>query len=207
VTLGLPKGRLLASLGPRWVAAGGSPQALDPSDRTLLRETSVAGVPVRVLLLKPDDVPTYVEHGAADAGVCGRDVVLERGCALFVPWDLGLGRCRMVVAAPEGPLPLLSRPLRVATKYPRIAAAHFAARGLAAECIFVQGSVETAPRVGLSDVIVDLVETGETLRQNGLRELETVLVTTAVVVVNRAALKLQRATLDALGRCLAAPPG
>jgi ATP phosphoribosyltransferase len=187
------------------VAAGGAPEALDTSDRRLLREAVVAGVPVRVLLLKPDDVPTYVEHGAADAGVCGRDVVLERGCELFVPWDLGLGRCRMVVAGPEGAGPSGSRPLRVATKYPRIAAAHFAAKGVAVECIYVQGSVETAPGVGLSDVIVDLVETGETLRQNALRELETVLVTTAVVVVNRAAMKLQRGALGALGRCLAAP--
>ncbi len=205
LTVALPKGRLAKQLAPRFARAGVAPETFSDHDRRLQRDAAMGPLAVRFLMLKPDDVPTYVEHGAADAGVVGRDVLLERGSDLYVPLDLGLGRCRMVVAAPEGrgePSP--GHALRVATKYPRIAAAHYAARGVDVEVIYVQGSVETAPLVGLSDVIVDLVETGETLRQNGLTVREAVCEVSAVVVANRVGMKLRRAEIRALTECLAA---
>lgn len=205
LTLALPKGRLLAPIAARLAAVGVDPAALDPKDRRLVRDCtwhgSAAGL--RVLLLKPDDVPTYVEHGAADVGVVGRDVLLQRGADLSVVVETGLGRCRMMVAMPAdftGVAP--GHTLRVASKYPRIAAAHYAARHEDVEVIFVQGSVETAPLAGLSDVIVDLVETGETLRQNGLVARETVCEVSAVLVANRARRKLRRDEVAALGEAL-----
>lgn len=204
LTVAVPKGRLARKIAERLARAGVPPEALDERDRRLLRDASADGVSLRFVMLKPDDVPTYVEHGAADAGVVGRDVLLERGADLCMPVDTGIGRCAMVVAAPEGaPLAHEGRALRVATKYPKIAAAHFAARGEEVEVIYVQGSVETAPLVGLSDVIVDLVETGETLRQNGLAVRERVCEVSAVMVVNRVRLKLRRAEVERLGRWLA----
>lgn len=200
LTIAVPKGRILAQLAKRWIPQGISADTLAETDRRLQRETEWRGLRLRFLLLKPDDVPTYVEYGAADLGVVGRDVLMERNSELYVAMDLGLGRCRMVVAAPanapshaEG-----ARVPRVATKYPRIATAHFAARGDEVEVIYVQGSVETAPLVGLSEMIVDLVETGETLRQNGLVIREPVCEVTAVVVANRVGMKLRRGEIEQL---------
>lgn len=189
----IPKGRLARQLGQRLAAAGVPSDVLSEGDRRLLRDVTCGELSLRFLMLKPDDVPTYVEYGACDVGVVGRDVVLERGGSLYLPYDTGLGRCRMVVAAPaDAPARAPGHVLRVATKYPRIAAAHFAAKGDDVEVIFVQGSVETAPLVGLSDVIVDLVETGETLRQNGLVVVETVCDVSAVAIANRVGMKLRR---------------
>ena len=199
----IPKGRIARQLGARLARAGFDPATFDESDRRLQRDAEVRGHRVRFVMLKPDDVPTYVEHGAADAGVVGRDVLLERASDLYVPLDLGLGRCRMVVAAPaEPPPPRPGHIARVATKYPRIATAHFASRGAEVEVIYVQGSVETAPLVGLSDMIVDIVETGETLRQNGLVVQDTVCEVSAVLVANRVGMKLRRAEITALAECL-----
>jgi ATP phosphoribosyltransferase len=145
------------------------------------------------LLLKPDDVPTYVEYGAADLGVVGRDVLLEREYDLYAPVDLGIGRCRMVIAGPKQSRPRNDgRPIRVATKFQNIAHRHFSQRGEQVEVIYVQGSVELAPVTGLSDLVLDLVETGETLRRNGLEELETILEISTVVVANRVGLKLKQ---------------
>ena len=141
--------------------------------------------------MKPDDVPTYVEYGAADLGVVGRDVLLERDYDLYAPLDLGIGRCRMMVAGlPHGEPP--SIPLRVATKFPHIARRHYARKGQPVEVIYVGGSVELAPLTGLADRIVDIVESGETLRQNGLVELEHVCDVSSVLVANRACMKLER---------------
>jgi ATP phosphoribosyltransferase len=165
--------------------------ALLADDRTLVRDLAHSSLlTLRFLLMKPDDVPTYVEFGAADLGVCGRDVLAERGTELYQPIDLGIGRCRMVVAGVAG-APAPEGPPRVATKYPRTAAAHFAKSGVQAEVITVQGSVELAPLSGLSDVIVDLVETGQTLAQNGLEVREEVAPVSSVLVVNRASYKLR----------------
>jgi ATP phosphoribosyltransferase len=198
ITLAIPKGRLLQQLAPRLRRAGFSDESLSEKDRRLIR--SNATDTARLFLLKPDDVPTYVEHGAADAGVVGRDVLLERRADVFVPHDLGIGRCRLAVAAPVGQRDPRAegRVLRVATKYSAVATAHFAARGEEVEIIYLGGSVELAPLVGLADCIVDVVETGETLRQNGLEVRETVCDVSAVTVANRVAMKLKRAEVMAL---------
>lgn len=189
VVIALPKGRVLRAIAPLLDRAGIPSAPLMQDDRTLIREVPSAGV--RFLLLKSDDVPTYVEYGAADLGVCGRDVLLEREPDVYQPIDLGVGRCRMVVAAPKG-RPVPRDVPRVATKYPRIAADHFARRGVQAEIINVQGSVELAPLAGLADLIVDLVETGSTLVQNGLEERELVASISSVLIANRASYKLRQ---------------
>jgi ATP phosphoribosyltransferase len=186
LTLAVPKGRILKVLVPLLAQAGIAAEGLLGDDRRLVRESDDGRV--RFLLLKPDDVPTYVEYGSADLGVVGRDTLLERNYELYQPVDLRVGLCRMVVAARVGaripPVP------RVATKYPRIAQKHFAARGVQAEVIFVQGSVELAPVTGLADLIVDLVETGSTLRENGLEERELVCSISSLLVANRTLFKL-----------------
>jgi ATP phosphoribosyltransferase len=193
ITLAVPKGRVLGPLAKLFARAGIDASALERDDRALVREAGE----LRFLLLKPDDVPTYVEHGAADAGVCGRDVLEERGTDVLKPLDLGIGRCRLVVAGKMG-ADGLAAPPRVATKYPRTAEMHFARKGVQAEIVFVQSSVELAPIVGLSDLIVDLVETGETLQKNGLEIREEIAKISSLFVANRASYKLQRSTMTAL---------
>jgi ATP phosphoribosyltransferase len=201
LTIAVPKGRVLRSIAALFARAGVDSAALLAEDRTLIR--GVATADVRFLLLKPDDVPTYVEYGAADLGVCGRDVLDERASDVLRPLDLGIGRCRMVVAGlasasgarasvRDGGVP------RVATKYPRTAAAHFARRGVQADVVFVQGSVELAPLTGLAELIVDLVETGETLAQNGLEMRDEVARISSLLVANRASFKLRHAQVDPL---------
>jgi ATP phosphoribosyltransferase len=189
LTIALPKGRVLRVVAPLLERAGIDASSLLADDRALVRESPSSGI--RFLLLKPDDVPTYVEYGAADLGISGRDVLLERASELYRPLDLGIGICRMVVAGVKG-RPAPTDVPRVATKFPRIATDHFARRGVQADIVYVQGSVELAPIVGLSDIIVDLVETGETLRHNGLEERELVAKISSVVVANRASFKLRQ---------------
>jgi ATP phosphoribosyltransferase len=189
LTVALPKGRVLRAVAPLFARAGADADALLADDRSLVREAPAAGL--RFLLLKPDDVPTYVEYGAADLGVCGRDVLMERACELYQPLDLEVGKCRMVVAGAVG-RPMPDGVPRVATKYPRCAAEHFARRGVQADVVYVQGSVELAPLVGLADLIVDLVETGATLVQNGLEVIEEVAQVSSVLVANRAAYRLRQ---------------
>lgn len=189
LTIALPKGRVLRAAAPLLAQAGAEVSVLLADDRTLVRESLSAGL--RFLLLKPDDVPTYVEYGAADLGICGRDVLLERLSDVYQPLDLEIGKCRMVVAGVSGRPSPVGVP-RVATKYPRIAAEHFARRGVQADVIHVQGSVELAPLTGLSDLIVDLVETGATLTQNGLEEREQIARVSSVLIANRSAYKLQQ---------------
>lgn len=189
VTIAVPKGRINKVLVPLLKRAGLDADCLMVDDRNLVR-TSADGS-LRYLMLKPDDVPTYVESGAADLGISGRDTLLERGYNLYEPVDLGIGKCRMVVAAVKGAqVPALPR---VATKYPRIARSHFARRGIQPEIIYIQGSVELGPLVGLSDVIVDLVETGSTLKENNLEELEVICNISSILVANRSLFKLKRA--------------
>ncbi len=195
LTVALPKGRVLRAVAPLLSRAGVDVQALLADDRTLMRESPAAGI--RFLLLKPDDVPTYVEYGSADLGVCGRDVLMERTADLYQPLDLRVGVCRMVVAGLRGK-PAPQGVPRVATKYPRIAAQHFASRGVQADVVYVQGSVELAPIVGLADLIVDLVETGVTLEQNGLEVQEEVAPISSVLVANRASYKLRQAQIQPL---------
>lgn len=191
VTVAVPKGRVLASLAKKFAKVGVRPDVLLADDRRLIREDAEAGF--RFLLLKPDDVPTYVEYGAADLGVVGRDVLLERAYDLFVPLDLEVGRCRMVVAGLAGAKLEASpgRVLRVATKFASVATRYFESLGQPIEMIYVQSSVELAPITGLADVIVDLVESGETLRQNGLAEMQTIAEVSSVVIANRVGYKLK----------------
>jgi ATP phosphoribosyltransferase len=203
LTIAVPKGRVQKQLGPLLARAGFGSLGDVEDDRKLIREANDGKV--RFLLLKPDDVPTYVEYGAADLGIVGRDVLLERRYDLYQPLDLGIGKCRLVVAGlPNATLPALPR---VATKYTRVAIEYFASKGVQAEVIFVQGSVELAPLVGLSDLIVDLVETGSTLRDNGLVERELVAEISSVVIANRSLFKLRHAevseTLDRLRAAVA----
>ncbi|MEM9727004.1 MAG: ATP phosphoribosyltransferase [Myxococcota bacterium] len=196
IVIAVPKGRVLEQLGARLERAGIPTDALTAKSRKLVREDKDAGI--NYLLLKPDDVPTYVEYGAADLGVVGRDVLMERNYDVFAPVDLDIGRCRMMVCGlPNEPISGRGeRPLRVATKFPHIAEQHFRSRGVPVEMIFCQGSVELAPITGLADVIVDLVETGETLKQNGLVELEHITDITSVVIANRVGLKLRRRQIE-----------
>lgn len=153
------------------------------------------------VLVKPGDVPTYVEYGVADAGICGRDVLLESRAGVHEPLDLKFGRCRIAVAGKREvvgmPYNLLAT-VRVATKYPRIATEYFHAKGVPIEVINLSGSVELAPLLGLSDRIVDLVETGRTLKENGLDVIEDITESTARLVVNRASFHLKREAVRSL---------
>ena len=196
LVVAVPKGRVLKQLIPHFASAGIDTSALRAESRQLIRNDTKRQV--SFLLLKPDDVPTYVEYGAADIGVVGRDVLLERDYDLYAPLDLGIGKCAMYVCGLPGSYPReegVGRTLRVGTKFTNIAERHFRRKGIHVETIFCQGSVELAPLTGLADVIVDLVETGETLRQNGLVPLEHVVDVSSVLVANRSAFKLKRSLI------------
>ncbi|HKG77832.1 MAG TPA: ATP phosphoribosyltransferase, partial [Pyrinomonadaceae bacterium] len=157
----------------------------------------------RFIFTKPADVPVYVEHGIADCGVVGRDVLLESQADLLLPLDLGIARCRIVVAAVDAQaMTKVQGMIRVATKYSRIARTHFGARGIPVEIIQLSGSVELAPALGLADMIVDLVETGVTLRENGLTVVEEVAESTGRLVVNRASYQLKAEEVAQLVRAL-----
>ena len=153
------------------------------------------------IFVKPADVPVYVEYGIADAGVCGRDVMMESSADVHEPLDLGFGRCKLVVAgradsATRGYNPMVT--VRVATKYPRVTAEYFQQRGVPVELIVLSGSVELAPLLGLAQHIVDLVETGRTLRDNGLVVVDTIAESSARLIVNRASYHLKRGSIAAL---------
>ncbi|RMG96409.1 MAG: ATP phosphoribosyltransferase [Deltaproteobacteria bacterium] len=199
----LPKGRLVRAVTPLFRRAGIDLSVLDEAGRRLRFELPTGDT---VLLVKPADVPTYVDRGVAHVGVAGLDTLLEADRDLYEPLDLGVGRCRMVVAEPAGTPRDLRRgmDLRVATKYPRIARAHYLRRGIHPDVIELAGSVELGAVVGLADQIVDLVESGSTLRENGLREVETVLHVSARLVVGPAALKLRSDRISRLVDALAA---
>jgi ATP phosphoribosyltransferase len=202
LTIALAKGRLQEEALRLFAAAGVRVSAEDLSSRRLAVEDE--GRRFRFFFVKPADVAVYVEHGIADCGVVGRDVLLESGADLLQPLDLGVGCCRLAVAAPEGGLELARGMLHVATKYPRVAAAHFGARGVPVEIIELSGSVELAPVTGLADCIVDLVETGRTLAENGLVVTEVIAESTARLVVNRASYRLKSSEVGALIDALAA---
>ncbi len=203
LSVALPKGKLLAGTEALWRRAG------LPFPESEGRRLVIELDGVRFLFVKDMDVPTYVEYGVADCGIAGRDVLLETGADVLEPVDLGFGRCRLVVAAPRG-TPFDYRRVasfRIATKYPRVAAAHFQERGVSAEVVKLNGSVELAPGLGLADGMVDVVETGRTLEENGLAPVEEVAVSSARLIVNRASYHARRtavaALLDALRRAVA----
>ena len=207
----LPKGRMADDALGLMLAAG-LPQPQADAGRKLV-VPSVDGR-YQYILAKPSDVPTYVEYGAADIGVCGLDTLRESGRAVYEPLLLPFGRCRLSVCAPvdraDIPLRYESQP-RVATKYPKLTMEFFRKRGVNAEVIALNGSVELGPLVGLADLIVDLVETGSTLRANGLVEIRRVMDSQAVLIVNRAAYRLKanmvRAAIHALRRQIEAHTG
>jgi ATP phosphoribosyltransferase len=200
LTLALPRGRILDEALPLFARAGID---LGAVDRARAGRRLIIPIPehgLRVLIVRDTDVPAYVEHGAADLGIVGRDVLEEQDRDLYEPLDLGIGRCRIVVAEPEE-RPVDERAqvhLRYATKFPEITRRHLQARGTVAEIIKLYGSIEIAPLVGLADRIVDLVSSGETLRQHRLREVETILEVSARVCVGRAAAKLHGERIDGL---------
>jgi ATP phosphoribosyltransferase len=197
LTIALSKGKLLAGSEALFRKAG------LPFPETEGRKLVVGVDSLRFLFVKDMDVPTYVEYGVADCGIAGRDVLLETASDVYEPVDLGFGRCRLVVAWPKraGETRRAST-LRVATKYPRVATTHFLEHGISAEVVRLSGSVELAPGLELADCIVDVVETGRTLEENGLAAVEEIAASSARLIVNRASYHARRAELSRLVEAL-----
>ena len=200
VTIAVPRGALLEGTLDLLDTLGIDTAEVRSNDRKLLFEEA------DIVTMRPSDVPTYVEHGSADIGITGKDVLLEQSHRnVYELVDLGYGRCRMVVAAREGGDPIgsalrrLGR-VRIATKYPRVASQHFADTGRQAEIVEVKGSVELAPLTGLVDGIVDLTASGRTLEENGLRVMEEIGVSTARLIANPVAHKLKAEEIDRIVR-------
>jgi ATP phosphoribosyltransferase len=189
VTVALAKGRLAGDAAAILEKCGVDCSALFDSGRRLVVEDARSGV--SFILVKPFDVPTYVERGVADLGVVGKDTLMERNARVYEMLDLGFGRCRLCVAGfPEQrDRAVTALNLRVATKYPRIARSYYGEKGVAIDIIELNGSVELGPLVGLSDVILDIVESGRTLEENGLVVLEKICDVSARLIVNRVSLK------------------
>ncbi len=209
VSIALSKGRIFDETAPLLARAGLRPKA-DPDSRKLVIDTNRSGV--RLIIVRASDTPTYVQHGAADIGIAGHDVLHEHGGAgLYQPLDLGIAKCRMIVAVRKGfdyaDAVRTGARLRVATKYVRTAREHFAQKGVHVDLIRLYGSMELAPITGLADAIVDLVSSGNTLRANDLIAVEEVMQVSARLIVNQAALKTRRALLqpmiDAFSRATA----
>lgn len=206
MTFALSKGRIFEEALPLLASIGVTPLESPESSRKLILPTNRSDL--RLLIVRASDVPTYVQFGAADLGIAGADVLAEHGGeGLVQPIDLGLGRCRMSVAVPQGldydRLVKRGARIRVATKYVKAARAHFAEKGVHVDLIKLYGSMELAPLVGLADVIVDLVSTGGTLKANGLKEVETIGEVSARLIVNQAALKTRPEILRPLMETLA----
>ncbi len=201
LNIALPKGRLGEKVYNLFERAGFDCPAIREENRRLSFENEALGL--RYFWVKPSDVAIYVERGAADIGVAGKDILLEYRPAVYELLDLGLGRCRMCVAGPKDFSDDTQRTLRVATKFSHIASDYYAARGRDIDIIPLNGSIELAPILGLSDVIVDIVETGTTLRENELAVLETILPISARLIANKASFAFDRARIEALVRALA----
>lgn len=195
ITIALSKGRIFEETAPLLHAAGIVPKEKPESSRKLILPTN--DPEIRLIIVRASDVPTYVQYGAADLGVAGRDVLLEHGgSGLYQPMDLNIARCKMMVAVREGfdyaaCLQQGAR-LKVATKYVQIAREHFAAKGMHVDLIKLYGSMELAPLVGLADAIVDLVSTGSTLKANKLVGVEEIMPISSRLIVNQASFKLKR---------------
>ena len=199
ITIALSKGRIFDETLPLLEAAGIRPAENPEQSRKLIIGTSRTDV--RLLIVRAADTPTYVQYGAAELGIAGKDVLLEHGgTGLYQPLDLGIAKCKMMVAVQngfdyEGAVRRGAR-LRVATKYLKTAREHFAAKGVHVDLIKLYGSMELAPLAGLADAIVDLVSTGNTLRANNLRVVEEIMPISARLIVNQAALKLKRQAIQ-----------
>ena len=208
LTIAIPKGRILEESIELFGKIGIDLSGMLDDSRKLVFDYPEQGL--RALIVRATDVPTYVEYGCADLGIVGKDTLLEQEKDLYEPLDLKFGYCRMVVAEPAHRAansdPSHKSHVRVATKYPTVAERHFSAQGIQAEIIKLYGSIELGPLVGLAEQIVDLVSSGETLRQNGLVEVETIAEITTRLVVNRASLKTKhqriRGIIDGLEKIL-----
>ncbi len=201
LTLALSKGRILDDTEGLLAHCGIRLDSSVADSRQLIIPTDDPGL--RLLIVRASDVPTYVQYGAADLGIAGRDVMLEHGGeGLYQPVDLGIGRCRLCVAVPKGfdyqQAAVRGQRLRVATKYVRTASEHFARKGVHVDLIKLYGSMELAPLVGLADAIVDVVSTGNTLKANNLVEVEDIMPISARLIVNQAALKMRQSKLAPL---------
>ena len=201
ISIALSKGRIFEETAPLLARVGLRPKEDPGSSRRLVIGTQRRDT--RLIVVRASDTPTYVQHGGADLGIAGRDVLVEHGGeGLYQPVDLGIARCRMMVAVRkgfdyEGAVRRGAR-LRVATKFVNITRAHFAAKGVHVDLIHLYGSMELAPLTGLADAIVDLVDTGRTLRENGLEAVEEIMPVSARLIVNQAALKTKRTQLQPL---------
>jgi len=201
ISIALSKGRIFDETLPLLARAGIRPKGDPERSRKLILATSRRDL--RLIVVRASDTPTYVQHGGADLGIAGRDVLVEHcGEGLYQPVDLGIARCRMMVAVRKGfdysGAVRQGARLRVATKYVNVTREHFGAKGVHVDLIRLYGSMELAPLTGLADAIVDLVSTGRTLRDNGLTEVEEIMHVSARLIVNQAALKTRRAELQPL---------
>lgn len=206
IIMAIPKGRIAEELLPRLKTVGIEPEAafFDPASRQLRFKTNHKDF--EIIQVRSFDVPTFVEFGAAHIGVAGRDVLMEFDYPeIYVPLDLNIGKCRISVAEPieiaNQDSPSRWSHVRVATKYPNITKKHFAARGVQAECIKLNGAMELAPTLGLCQRIVDLVSTGRTLKENGLVEVEKIADISSCLIVNRTAFKTRSEAIDGWLEC------
>jgi ATP phosphoribosyltransferase len=205
LTIALSKGRIFQETLPLLAAAGIVPTDDPETSRKLILDTDQPDV--KLVIIRATDVPTYVQYGAADLGVAGKDVLLEHGGeGLYEPLDLRIARCRLMVAGRPDQPPRWHRP-RIATKFVNIARRYFADQGRQVEIIKLYGSMELAPLVGLADYIVDVVDTGNTLKANGLAPLEHIADISSRLIVNKAAMKMKHARIKAITARMAAAVG
>ncbi len=202
LNVALPKGRLGDKVYKMFEAAGFPCPEILETNRKLTFENPEAGV--RYFWVKPSDVPVYVERGAADIGVAGKDILMEYQPEVYELLDLKTGNCRMISAAPDGYRDDPQRTLRVATKYAGIARRYYASTGREIDIIHLNGSIEIAPILGLSDVIVDITETGTTLRENNLRILDTIAEISARLIANRSAFRFRQEMIERVMKGLSA---
>lgn len=198
INIALPKGRLGEKVYELFEQAGYACPSIKENNRKLIFENPAAGV--RYFWAKPTDVPVYVERGAADIGVAGKDILLEYEPNVYELGDLGMGKCRMCVAGKREFRDNMNRTLRVATKFPNIAKNYYASISREIDIINLHGSIELAPIVGLSDVIVDIVETGSTLKENNLQVLETIVPISAQLIANKAAYQFKYQEIETMSQ-------
>ena len=199
ITIALTKGRILKETLPLLAAAGIEPAEDLEASRKLIVPTSLSRV--SLVILRGSDVPTYVRHGAADLGIAGKDMLLESGSAgIYEPLDLGISRCRLMTAGPAltASGDNASRRVRVATKFVNVARAHYARKGMHADLIKLYGSMELAPLMGLADEIVDIVDTGKTLAENGMAPRELIAEVSSRLIVNKASMRTRHSSVQAL---------
>ena len=201
INIALPKGRLGEKVYEMFERSGFECPSIHENNRKLIFENAEKGV--RYFWVKPSDVAIYVERGSADIGVAGKDILLEYEPDVYELLDLGLGKCRMAVAAKQGFRDDVSKTLRVATKFSKIAADYYAEKCRDIDIIHLNGSIELAPILGLSDVIVDIVETGKTLYENNLEPMETIVPISARLIANKSAYKFKMEAIDKIKACMA----